>query len=49
MKAGESKSICLAATKPEGDEEVKFIEAPVKLSENCGGGCCIFELVKTDA
>ena len=48
LQAGESKDVCLAVGKPEDEEGVKFIEAPAKLSQNCGGGCCIFELAKEE-
>ena len=38
----------MAVGKPEDEAGVTFVEAPAKLSNNCGGGCCIFELVKKD-
>ena len=47
-EAGETKDVCLAVGKPEDEGGVTFVEAPAKLSNNCGGGCCIFELVKKD-
>lgn len=46
--AGSETEICLAVGNPEDEGGVKFVEAPAKLSDNCGGGCCIFELVKKD-
>ncbi len=46
--AGETKDICLAVGQPEDEGGVVFITAPAKLSHNCGGGCCIFELLKKD-
>jgi hypothetical protein len=47
LKAGETKDVCLGTNKPEEkDGAVDFVETEVKLTENCGGGCCIFEFAK---
>ena len=46
--AGETTNVCLALGKPEDEFGVTYVTAPAKLSDSCGGGCCIFELIIPD-
>jgi len=47
-KADSEEKICLALNEdkdnPAPSDSANFVEATAKLSSNCGGGCCIFEL-----
>ena len=47
-KAGEIKNVCLAHAKPENESIVTLKTAPAKLTNKCGGGCCIFDLMTKD-
>ena len=48
FKARQEKQICVAVNNSKQAGDIKFVNAMVKLSDNCGGGCCIFQLVQEE-
>ena len=46
--ANQTKEICITSGKPKDNGKVSFVTALAKLTNLCGGGCCIFDLMTKD-